>query len=75
MTHLATSSYTACGRSCNQPVVDMEENGTFGGSYQDMTQHSSDPDFVTCEVCKSSPEFKNAKKEAEENEVSYEEEE
>ena len=71
MTHLATNSYTACGTTTNQPVSEMAGNGEFEGYNQTTVQHSSDPDFVTCEACKRTEEFAKALQEA--KEIVYEE--
>jgi hypothetical protein len=73
MTHFAISSATACGKSTNRNVygmsLDSRGEGCFS-SWDDFeegnTQHTADPDYVTCHECKKTPVFKKALEESKE---------
>lgn len=56
MIHLASGVYTACNKSTNQPIYNMEikDDSAIERSYEPewyAIQHTADPDFVTCETC------------------------
>jgi hypothetical protein len=63
MIHYATANITACGKSTSNSSFNMDGQGEFAHHWcEQMTnRHTSDPDFVTCEDCKNSLEYKKAR--------------
>ncbi len=61
--HFAMSNVTVCGKSTSNSTFTMDESGNFGHHWNEhaTNRHTSDPDFVTCEDCKRSPEYHKAR--------------
>lgn len=60
MTHFAENYLTACGVSTSNRTLLMSEEGAALSATWDTCQHTSDPEFVTCDACKKSVGFKKA---------------
>jgi hypothetical protein len=72
--HLATTYQTACGLNIYGGTVNVDVDSSSYVGNNNFVNHTTDPDVVTCDACKTTITFKNRLKEIEE-ENSYEEEE
>jgi len=63
MVHFAISPYTACGKMVvGQTMIWREELGdSFGYDVLGVTEHSCNPEEVTCDACKKSKIFTDFK--------------
>lgn len=73
MIHLAVANYsTACRKTTSRSAHQMKilgDEAEFDHALEYSNQHTSDPDFVTCEDCKNTDTYKEAVKNASEDYV------